>query len=126
MAPDTREMGRPLQALLVAACGLLVVAATTVASLIGLNAECNGADCPRSDAYRYALLAIPITAALLVAAGAIWSIRRRRLWPLVLAEATVLAVASLTDAVLNAADVGTVLLLVVAAVAGRAALRRRG
>ena len=119
-------MGRSLQGLLVATSAVVLLAALTVASLIGLNAECNGADCPRSDAYRYTLLSIPITAALLLAAGAVWSIRRRRLWPLVLAEAAVLAAAALIDAVLNAADVGTVVWLGVAAIAGRAALRRRG
>ncbi len=119
-------MGRWLQALLVAASSVLLLAATTVASLIALNAECNGADCPRSDAYRYTVVAVPIVAALLLAAGAVWSIQRRRLWPLVLAEAAVLAVAALTDAVLNAADVGTVVWVVVAAAVGRAALRRRG
>jgi uncharacterized protein (TIGR03382 family) len=118
-------MARSLQALLVAASGVLLLAATTVASLIALNAECNGADCPRSDAYRNTVLAIPITAALLLMGGAVWSVRRRRLWPLVLAQAAVLAVAALTDAVLNEADVSTVVWLVVAVVAGRAALRRR-
>ena len=81
---------------------------------------------PRSDVYRYTLVSFPIAAALLLAVGAAWSIRRRRLWPLVLAEAAALAAATLTDAVLDAADGGTVVWLVIAGVAGRAAWRRRG
>jgi hypothetical protein len=111
---------------LVAATAIVLLGTMMVASLIGLNAECNGADCPRSDAYRYTLLSIPVTAALLLAIGAAWSVRQRRLWPLVLAEAAALAAAALTGAVLNAADTGTVIWLVVAAFVGRAALRRRG
>ena len=76
-------------------------------------------------AYRYTLLSIPITAALLLVAGTVSSIRRRRLWPLVLAEAGTLAAAAMIDAVLNTPDVGTLVVLVVAAVMGLTALRRR-
>src|SRR4051794_6539589 len=116
-------MGRWLRGVLVAMSALVLLAALTVASLIGLNAECNGAGCPRSDAYRFTLLAFPIGAAVLLAAGAGWSIRRRRLWPLVLAEAAALAAAAVAGAILDAAGVGTAVWLVIAAVMGRAAWR---
>ena len=79
-------MGGWLRALL-AAAAIVLLGATVVASLIGLSAECTGstADCPHSDAYRGALLAIPITAAILLVGGTAWSISKRALWPLVLA-----------------------------------------
>ena len=119
-------MGRLLRGLLVLTSAVVLLVVLTVGSLIGLNAECNGAGCPRSDAYRYTLVSFPIAAALLLAAGAAWSILRRRLWPLVLAEAAALAAVALAGAVLDAAGVATVVWLVAAAVVGRAAWRRRG
>jgi hypothetical protein len=50
-----------LQIVAAAAAAILLLAATTLASLIALNAERNGsaAECPRSDAYRGTLLALP-------------------------------------------------------------------
>jgi len=118
-------LGPRLRVVVVAMSALVLLAALTVASLIGLNAECNGAGCPRSDAYRDTLVSFPILAALLLAAGAAWSIRRRRLWPLVLAEAATVASVALAGAVLDSAGVATVVWLVISAAAGRAAWRRR-
>jgi hypothetical protein len=112
---------------LVGALAAMLIAAITAASLIGLNAECNGsgAECPRSAAYRGVLLADPVVALALLLVGAIWALRRRTLRPLILAEASVLALSGLVDAVLDAPDIGTVVLLVGAAALGRAALPRR-
>jgi hypothetical protein len=56
--------------------------------------------------------------------GTAWSIRRRTLSPLGLAEAATLAVAALVDAILNTPDMGTVVALALAAGIGAAALRR--
>jgi len=105
--------------------GLALLAGLTIGALIGLNAECNGAGCPRSDAFRVGLFAIPMSAGLLLVAGAAWTLRRRSVRPLVLAEAAAIAIAALIDAVLYGADVGTVVLFGVAALVGYAALRRR-
>jgi hypothetical protein len=115
-----------LRLLLVGTSAAVLLAATTAASLIGLNAECNGsgAECPRSAAYRGALLADPVVALVLLLFGTMWSFRRRTLRPLVLAEASVLAVIALVDAIINTPDIGTVVLLASAAALGRAALRR--
>jgi hypothetical protein len=119
-------MGRWFRTLAAGGAAVLLLAATTFASLIGLSAECTGstADCPHSDVYRGALLATPIAAAILLVGGTAWSIRRRTLRPLVLAEAAVLAVDALTDAVLNTPDIGTFVLLAVAAAIGGVVLQR--
>jgi len=121
-------MGRRLRAFLAAIAAVVLLAGTTVAVLIGLNAECTGStdDCPHSDAYRYTLLSLPIAGAILLLGGTAWAIRRRTLRPLVLAEAAFLAVVALTDAVLNTPDIGTAVSLAVAAAVGRAALRVPG
>ncbi len=58
-------MRRWLHVLLTVAAGLLILAVLTIGALIGLNAECNGAGCPRSDAWRAGVIAIPLTAAIL-------------------------------------------------------------
>jgi uncharacterized membrane protein YoaK (UPF0700 family) len=109
-----------------ATSAVLLLAATTLAALIGLSAECTGSteDCPHSDTYRGVLLTVPVVAALLLVAGTAWSIRRRTLSPLALAEAATLAVAALVDAILNTPDIGTMVLLALAAGIGAAALRR--
>jgi hypothetical protein len=67
------------------ALGILAVA--TIGSLIGLNAECNGAagECPRSDAYRWTLLLSPVAVLAILVAAAIVSVRRRSVRPLLLA-----------------------------------------
>jgi hypothetical protein len=103
-----------------------LLGAITIATLIGLNAECNGSanECPRSDAYRGALLATPCIALVLLLVGTVWSVRKRTLRPLVLAEASSLAVSALVDATLNTPDLGTLVLLVVATLIGAAALRQ--
>jgi hypothetical protein len=118
-------MRRWLETLAAVVAGLVLLVGTTIAVLIGLNAECNGptTDCPRSAAYRYTLVALPVVAAVLLLGGAGWSIRRRSLRPLVLTEAAALAVIALVDAVLDHVDAGTVVLLAVAFAAGRAATR---
>jgi hypothetical protein len=102
-------MRRALEIIGAVAAALVVFGVTSVGALIGLNAECNGssAECPHSDAYRVALLAVPPTTAVLLLGGAIWSIRGRRLRPLVLAEAAALGVAVLIDAALQGPDAGT-------------------
>jgi hypothetical protein len=119
-------MRRWFQSLTTALAAVALVTATTVASLIGLNAECNGSasECPRSDAYRAGLLAMPCAALVLLLGGTVWSIRKRTLRPLVVAEAAVLAVEALVDATLNTPDIGTVVLLAFATVIGGAALRQ--
>ena len=120
-------MRRPfLRILPVAAFAAVLLAVITAASLIGLDAECNGssAECPRSAAYRGALLADPVFALVLLLGGAVWAIRRRTLRPLVLAEAAVLAVSALVGAALDTPGVGTVVLLAGAVALGAAALRR--
>ena len=61
----------------------------TIGALIGLNAERSGANCPRSDAWRGGVIAMPVMAAILPLVGAAGSIASRKLRPLVLAEATV-------------------------------------
>jgi hypothetical protein len=116
---------RLVQIVGVVVAGVLLLATLTVGVLIGLNAECSGpsSDCPRSDAYRAALVAIPPAAALLLVVGGVWSARRRSLRPLVLAEAAVIALAPTVDAVLNGPDGSTFVLLAVATVIAAAALR---
>jgi hypothetical protein len=114
---------RALCVLGVAASALLLLALVTAAALIGLNAECNGAGCPRSDGYRFGIIAAPVVTFVLLVAGTAWSILRRRVWPLVLAEAASVAVVALLDAGLSSFDLGTVVLLAIAALVGRAAAR---
>jgi hypothetical protein len=115
-----------LRLLLVGTSAAVLLAAITAAALIGLNAECNGSagECPRSAAYRGALLADPVVALVLLLVGAIWSVRQRTVRPLVLAEASVLGVSALVDAIINSPDIGTVVFLAIAVGLGRAALRR--
>jgi hypothetical protein len=110
---------------LVSAVALLL--AVTAASLIGLNAECNGAagECPRSDAYRFSLLAMPIAAAIVLVVGGVFCVRKRALWPLFLAEAAVLAIDALTGGFVEAPDLGTALWLGLAILIGWLALRHR-
>ncbi len=115
---------RALRVLGVALSALVLLALVTVAALIGLNAECNGAGCPRSDAYRYTIIAGPVATFVLLVAGTAWSILRRRLWPLVLAQAASVAVVALLGAALASFDLGTVVLLAIAALVGRAAVGR--
>lgn len=105
---------------------MALLAGITVASLIGLNADCNGAtgECPRSDAYRARLLGYPVVVLVLLLVGTIWSFRKRTLRPLVLAEASVLALSALADAIINTPDIGTGVFLAAAAAIGWAALRR--
>jgi hypothetical protein len=63
---------------------LLILAVTAVGSLVGLNAECNGAasECPRSTAYRATLIGTPITVLVVVVSGAVVAVRRRSVYPL--------------------------------------------
>jgi hypothetical protein len=117
-------MRRWLRVLLALTAGLFILAGITIAALIGLNAECNGADCPRSDAWRGTVVATPLATAILLLVGATWSAITRKLRPLVLAEAAVLAVVALVDAALSEPDVGTGVLLAVAGLVGWLALRR--
>ncbi len=115
---------RVLRVLGVALSAVLLLVLVTVAALIGLNAECNGAGCPRSDAYRFTIIAGPVATLIVLTAGAVWSIFRRRVWPLLLAEAVSLAALALLGAGTGSFGLGTVILLVIAAPVGRAALRR--
>jgi len=117
-------MRRALEIIAAIAAAVIVLGVTSIGALIGLNAECNSADCPHSDAYRGALLAIPPTVAVLLLSGAIWSIRRRMLRPLVLAEAAALAVAVLIDAALQGPDAGTLVFGGLAIGTAAAAARR--
>jgi hypothetical protein len=113
--------------LLAAVVGALaLLAGITVAVLVGLNAECTGStsDCPRSDAYRYTLVVTPLVAAVVLLVGGPWGIRARRLWPLVLAEAVVLAAFSLVGVALGGAGIGTAVLFAAAVLLGGGALRR--
>lgn len=106
---------------------VLLLLAVTAASLIGLNAQCNGAasECPRSDAYRFGLLATPIAAAILLVAGGVLCVSKRALWPLFLAEAAVLALDAVTDGFVETPDVGTAFWLGLAILIGWLALRSR-
>jgi hypothetical protein len=117
---------RWLRVLLAGTFAVVLLAGITVASLIGLNAECNGAadECPRSAAYRGRLLGHPVVVLVLLLVGTIWSFRQRTLRPLVLAEASVLALSALAEAIINTPDIGTAGFLATAAVIGWAALRR--
>ena len=118
-------MRRWLRVFFAVAAGFLILAVLTIGALIGLNAECNGGDCPRSDAWRAGVIAMPVTAAILLLVGATWSVvSREDPPPLVLAEAAVLAVAALVDAVVYEPDLGTAVLLAVAGFVGWRALRR--
>jgi len=117
-------MRRLLEVLLAVAAGLFILAVVTIAALIGLNAECNGADCPRSDAWRATVVATPVATAILLLVGATWSAITRKLRPLVLAEATVLALVALLGVAFDGAGPATVVLLAVAGVVGWRALGR--
>lgn len=119
-------MRRAVEIIAAVVAALIVFGVTSIGALIGLNAECNGssADCPRSDAYRGALLAVPPMMAVLLLGGATWSIRRRRLRPLVLAEAAALGVAVLIDAALQGPDAGTLVFGGLAIGTAAAATRR--
>ena len=109
-----------LEVLLAVAAGLFILAVVTIAALIGLNAECNGADCPRSDAWRATVVATPVATAILLLVGATWSAITRKLRPLVLAEATVLALVALLGVAFDGAGPATVVLLAVGIVGWRA------
>jgi hypothetical protein len=64
-------------------------------------------------------------AAILLLVGAAWSVVSRKLRPLVLAEATVLAVVALCDAsVFDEPGLGTAVLLAVAGLVGWRTLRK--
>jgi hypothetical protein len=115
-------MRRWLELLLAVAAGLFILGAVTIAALIGLNAECNGADCPRSDAWRATVVATPVATAILLLGGATWSGISRKLQPLVLAEGAVLALLALVGVALDDAGLGTVVLLAVAGFVGWRAL----
>jgi hypothetical protein len=118
-------MRRWLHVVLAVAAGLLILAVLTISALIGLNAECNGADCPRSDAWRAGVIATPVMALLLLLVGATWSVVSRKLQPLVLAEAAVLAVVALLGAsVYGDPGLGTAVLLAVAGFVAWRVLRR--
>src|SRR5712691_4883412 len=118
---------RRLRILATCASAVLLLAVITVGALIGLNAECNGGagECPRSDAYRWTLLVFPVFSLVLLVAGVVWSLRRRALWPLVLAEAAVLGATALVDTGLGELDTGTAVLLLASVGLGWAALGRR-
>ena len=118
-------MRRGLQILAAVLAGLAELGAITIGALVGLNAECNGptTDCPRSAAYRYTLVALPPASLALLVAGTVWSIRRRSLRPLVLAEAAVLGLGPVVGVLLGSSGAVTVLLLAVAVAVGRSALR---
>src|SRR5262249_45914546 len=119
-------MRRWLTVLAVVVGALALLSGITVAALVGLNGECKGAasECPRSDAYRYTLLMTPIGSAIVLLLGATSGIRTRTLWPLVLAEAVVLAAFTLVGVALGGAGIGTAVLLVLAVLLGGSALRR--
>ena len=117
-------MRRWLHVLLAVTAGLFILAGITIAALIGLNAECNGADCPRSDAWRTTVVATPMATAILLLVGAAWSALTRKLRPLVLAEAAVLALLALVGIAFDEAGLGTVMLLALAGFVGWRALRR--
>jgi hypothetical protein len=55
-------MRRSLVVLAAVVGAFVLLAGITLSVLIGLNAECTGStsDCPRSDAYRYTLVATPL------------------------------------------------------------------
>jgi hypothetical protein len=115
-----------LKVVITAATALALVATITIGSLLGLNAECNGAsdECPRSTAYVGTRLTLPPAALVLLITGAVWSVRRRTLRPLVFAEAAVLAVIATVGAISDRhLALSTIVLLLVAIAVGRAALR---
>jgi hypothetical protein len=118
-----RRARRKLRTLLAAAGAVLLLAVTAIGSLIGLAAECTGSttECPRSLAYRGTLVAMPLAVAILLLGGSGWSIRKRTVRPLILAEAAALLLVALTDALFNNPDIGTVVLVGLAVVAVRSA-----
>ena len=120
-------MRRRLQIVGTVALALLLLAVVTIGALIGLNAECNGAadECPRSDAYRWTLIALPVVTLVLLLAGAVWAARRRALWPIVLAVAAVLGLAAVANAGLNQFGTAGAVQLLAAVGIGWAALGRR-
>src|SRR6476619_4605779 len=111
-------MRRWLELLLAVAAGLFILGAVTIAALIGLNAECNGADCPRSDAWRATVVATPVATAILLLGGATWSGSSRRLRPLVLAGAGALGRGGRAGVAFDEAGPGIVALLAVAGFVG--------
>jgi hypothetical protein len=117
---------RALQIVAVVAVAVTLLLVTAIGAFVGLGAECTGSaeDCPHSDAWRSALIAMPVVAAVLLVTGTAWSVWTHRLWPLVLAIAVVLALDALVDAALTYPDVTTIVILVIAVVVARAALRR--
>jgi len=117
-------MRRWAHVLLAVAAALFILAVLTIGALIGLNAECNGADCPRSDAWRAAVIATPVMAAILLLAGATWSAITRKLRPLVLGEAAVIALVPLVGVAFGDAGPSTFVWLAVAAFVGWRAPRR--
>ena len=68
--------------------------------------------------------ATPVATAILLLGGATWSGISRRLQPLVLAEAAVLALVALVGVAFDEAGIGTVVLLAVAGFVGWRALGR--
>ena len=96
-------MRRRLQTLGAALAAFVLLGVITIGALVGLNAECNGptTDCPRSAAYRYTLVALPLVSLALLVTGTAWSIRRRSLQPLLVGEAAVLTVAAVVDSMLR-------------------------
>ena len=119
-------MRRGLQITGVVVVTTALILVNALGALIGLSAECTGStkDCPHSDAWRAAVLATPVATVVLLIAGAAWSLSIRRLWPLVLAVAAVLALDALVDAVLDTPDLGTAVLLAASLALGGPALKR--
>jgi hypothetical protein len=119
-------MRRRLQIFAAAVAALALLGVITIGVLVGLNAECNGptTDCPRSATYRYALVALPPASLALLVSGTVWSIRRRSLRPLVLAEAAVLGLGPLVGVFLGSFGAVTVLVIAVAVAVGWSALQR--
>src|SRR4029079_2560815 len=113
-----------LELILAVAAGLFILGAVTIAALIGLNAECNGADCPRSDTWRATVVATPVATAILLLGGATWSGISRRLQPRVPAAAARLALLAAGRVALDDAGLGTMVLLAVAGFVGWRALGR--
>ena len=111
-----------LRIVVAVAAALFIQAFTTIAALIGLNAECNGADCPRSDAWRATVVALPVVALILLLVGATWSASTRKLRPLVLAEAAVIALVPLVGLAFGDAGLSTVVWAAVAGLVGWRAL----
>jgi hypothetical protein len=85
-----------------ATLAILIFGDTAVGSLIGLNAECNGAasECPRSSAYRATLLAAPVAVLVILVAGAAVAARRRSVYPLLGACGAAIVLDIVTDSLL--------------------------